>query len=63
MKQRETLIRVDDESRRCKVDTAREIIYDKRYAVNSGAVENLLKGESLVPTLVSIEVCIRAHQI
>lgn len=53
MKQRETLARVDDEGRRNKVRVAREIIYDKQYAVNSPAVERILKEESLVPTLVS----------
>jgi hypothetical protein len=34
--------------------TAREIIYEKDYAVDSQAVENLLKEESLVPTIVSM---------
>lgn len=53
MKQRETLVRVDDDDRRHKVNTAREIIYDKQYAVNSPAVDNLLKEQSLVPTIVS----------
>jgi hypothetical protein len=53
MKQRGTLVRIDDESRRSKVDTAREIIYEKNYAVNSRAVDDLLMEQSLVPTLVS----------
>jgi hypothetical protein len=52
MTQRETLARVDDLSRRNRVASAREIIYEKKYAVNSRAVENLLKPESLVPTAV-----------
>jgi hypothetical protein len=53
MKQREINNRVDDENRRRKVDTAREIIYKKNYAVDSDAVEALLYEQSLVPTSVS----------
>lgn len=53
MKQRRTLARVDDESRRSKVDLARDIIYNKNFTVNSQHVESLLKEESLVPTAVS----------
>ena len=53
MKQQETLVHDDDENRRCKVNRAREIIYEKGYAVNSWAVEGILKEQSLVPTLVS----------
>jgi hypothetical protein len=55
MKQRETLARVDDEARRRKVATARDIIYNKNYAVNTNNVETLLMPQSLVPTTVSIE--------
>ncbi|KIM78572.1 hypothetical protein PILCRDRAFT_11038 [Piloderma croceum F 1598] len=51
MKQRKTLARFDDENRRRKVDIAREIIYEKNYAVNSPAVEVILKEQSLVLTL------------
>jgi hypothetical protein len=52
MTQRETLIRVDDLSRRNRVASAREIIYEKKYAVDSTAVENILRVDSLVPTVV-----------
>jgi hypothetical protein len=52
MTQRETLIRVDDLSRRNRVASAREIIYEKKYAVDSTAVENILRVDSLVPTAV-----------
>ena len=45
-----TIAHVDDETRRCKVDIAREIVYKKNYAVDSDAVENIMKEESLVPT-------------
>jgi hypothetical protein len=53
MKQRKTLARVDDEARRRKIDIAREIIYQKNYAVNSKAVETILKEQSLAPASVS----------
>jgi hypothetical protein len=53
MKQRETKARVDDNNRMRKVNTAREIIYKKNYAVDSEPVETLLKEQSLVPTPVS----------
>jgi hypothetical protein len=55
MKERASLARVDDDCRKDKVSTARRIIYDKNYAVNSTAVENILKQQSLVPTSVSLE--------
>jgi len=54
MAQRITLARVDDASRRHRVATARNIIYEKQYAVHSTAVENLLQADSLVPTAVRI---------
>ena len=53
MKQRKSCARVDDAHRQRIVATARRIIYEKNYAVNSEAMENLLKEESLVPTSVS----------
>lgn len=53
MAQRVSLARVDDQHRRVVVSLAREIIYHKNFAVNSSAVEKLLKPESLVPTTVS----------
>lgn len=55
MKQCLSLARVDNEDRKRKVQTARRIIYEKNYAVNSEAVEKLLKEESLVPTSVSTQ--------
>jgi len=55
MKQRDTLARVDDEDRRRKVTIAREIIYEKNYAVNNDNVEALLREQSLVPTSVSAQ--------
>jgi len=54
MKTRKTLARVDNEMRRYKVETARDIIYNRNYVVNSKAVEAILKAESLVPNLVSV---------
>jgi hypothetical protein len=53
MRQRTLLARVDDESRRYKVDLARDLIYNKNYTVDSKAVEALLKQQSLVPNIVS----------
>jgi hypothetical protein len=52
MAQRETLARIDNVNRRSRVAAARESIYEKNYSVNSVAVENLLKNDSLVPTAV-----------
>ena len=53
-KQRKTLAQVDNETRRRKVNTACDIIYNKHYAVDYDGVEALLKEQSLVPTLASI---------
>ena len=52
-KQCKTLAQVDDETRRRKVNTARDIIYNKHYAIDYDGVEALLKEQSLVPTLAS----------
>jgi hypothetical protein len=52
MAQRTRLARIDDNHRKIRVTTARRLIYDKQHRVNSAAVENLLKEESLVPTSV-----------
>jgi hypothetical protein len=52
MLQRQTLARTDDESTRRLIERAREIIYKKNYAVDTDAVEAILKEQSLVPTLV-----------
>jgi hypothetical protein len=49
---RETLTQVDYMSRRNRVASAREIIFEKNYAVDSKAVENLLQFDSLVLTAV-----------
>src|SRR5215472_3340393 len=54
MKKREKSLRVDDDNRRRKIHLAREIIYNKNYAVDSEAVEKLLREQSLVPTIVSL---------
>jgi hypothetical protein len=51
--QRESLARVDDEKRRYAVSTARDIIYNKNYAVNSKVLKPLLTEQSLTPTIVS----------
>jgi glutamate 5-kinase len=53
MRQRVTLARVDDDAKRRKVEIAHDIIYKQNYAVDSAAVEAILKEESLVPASVS----------
>src|SRR5277367_5608802 len=52
-KQMEALARVDNASHQIKVSNARQLIYESNFAVDSAAVERLLKPESLVPTEVS----------
>jgi hypothetical protein len=44
--------RVDDEERRFKVEVARRRIYKEGLVVNSTYVEDILKPQSLVPTVV-----------
>lgn len=53
MRQRVSLARVDDDDRKHGTQLARRLIYEKNYAVNSEAVERILKPQSLVPTSVS----------
>ena len=47
-------MRVDDNQRRSKITSARNLIYCKNYAVDSPAIQRLLKEQSLVPTVVGI---------
>jgi hypothetical protein len=61
MTQRETMARTDDIHRRTSINTARQLIYEKNYRVNSAAVENLLRDKSLVPTAVSCVYSLRAR--
>jgi hypothetical protein len=53
MKQRETLACVDDVDRRRRVAMARNLIYEKNYAVDSVAVKRLLQKDCLVLSAVS----------
>jgi hypothetical protein len=53
-KRRKALVRMDDEERRYKVNLARDFIYNRNFLVNSTVVERILKGQSLVPNIVSI---------
>ena len=48
------LQRRDNKDQHNKVVAARRLIYEKHYVVHNSQVEELLKDESLVPTLVSI---------
>jgi hypothetical protein len=50
---REALVRVDNLSRRAKVESARQLIYEQNWAVDSKPIQRLLQPESLVPTEVS----------
>ena len=50
--QRVDLARKDTHERRNKIITARQLIYEQNYVVDTPQVEPLLKGESLVPTKV-----------
>ncbi|KAH7904490.1 hypothetical protein BJ138DRAFT_1019091 [Hygrophoropsis aurantiaca] len=50
MAQRRSLARVDDDRRRNAISNARNLIYEKGWAVSSAPVEKLLKADSLVPT-------------
>lgn len=52
---RNDLRRVDDQSRRQRVQDARRLIYEDGYAVNSVKVNDLLKDLSLTPTEVSFK--------
>ena len=53
MAQRLSLAHTDDVKCRSCVYAAREAVYGKNCTVDSAAVENLLKEDSLVPTAVS----------
>ena len=53
MRQRTTLSRVDNLQRQTKITAAREMIYERNWAVDSAPVQRLLKPESLVPSEVS----------
>ena len=52
MSQRGVLARHDTVGRCEKVSSARRLIYEQQYVVNTPQVEALLKPESLVPTVV-----------
>ena len=47
------MARLDDAQSRGRVLAARRLIYEKNFAINSTAVEDLLKGTSQIPTIVS----------
>ncbi|EIN13405.1 hypothetical protein PUNSTDRAFT_57944 [Punctularia strigosozonata HHB-11173 SS5] len=51
LRRRTHLKHVDDHLRKDKVQRARQLIYEKGYNVKSAAVEGIIKGESLVPTI------------
>jgi hypothetical protein len=51
-----SLARVDDTKRRSHIKAAREAIYMQNYTIDSKAVEDLLREDSLVPTAVCISI-------
>ena len=53
--QRSILARCDTMERREKISAARRLIYEAQYVVDTPQVENLLKPESLVPTVVRVQ--------
>jgi hypothetical protein len=54
MSERISLTRVDDNDYRAKISCARGLIFRDGYQVDSAAVNNLLKEESLVPVMVRL---------
>jgi hypothetical protein len=52
MSNRTGKLRKDDDQRRAKVSSARRIIYELQYAIDSKHVENILKEQSYIPTTV-----------
>lgn len=54
MEQRQTLARRDTAERREKITSARKLIYEKGYVVDTAQVEAKLKDESLIPTVVNL---------
>jgi negative regulator of replication initiation len=52
---RASLARMDDNQHRSKITAARKLIYSSNYAVDSAAIQRLLKAKSWTPTIV------RAH--
>ena len=56
MLQRTVLARRDTAERREKILSARQLIYEEQYVIDTAQVEALLKPESLVPTVVRFEI-------
>ena len=54
MIQRQLLVCTDDNNLQNKILDARALIYERNYAVDSLKVQALLKDESLIPTMVSV---------
>ena len=54
MIQRQLLVRTDDNNLQNKILDAWALIYERNYAVDSLKVQALLKDESLIPTMVSV---------
>ena len=56
MKERGTLVCIDDRVRQNKIQNARAHIYEAGLGVTSVVVEDMLKDQSLVPTSVRLQI-------
>lgn len=55
MSQQQVLAQVDGGNLQNKILDAHNLIYKRNYAVNSPCIQKLLKDESLIPTMVSVD--------
>jgi hypothetical protein len=62
LKNRVTMMRIDDDHRRGKVNRVREWIYEKGMVLTSTFIKNQLGPESLVPIRVSIFIFTVLHR-
>lgn len=61
--QRSRLLREDDIHRKTAITSARRLIYEKNYAVDSKTLAGLLQPQSLVPTVVCPLLAIDEHNL
>lgn len=55
LKRRKTNRRIDDASRRDRIERSRALIFQKGVGINSQHIKNFLQEDSLVPTRVSVD--------
>ena len=61
--QRRAKLRKSNQRYQDKIETARKIIYEKGYVVNSKAVDDVIGSESFTPTRVSQAGCLYKHPL